>query len=481
MAVQANPYLVITDGTITVTILDGSGGTGNYPLAYDRWAPSVPGLERSEFGGRGTHEDGEEQLEITPLDTTAALAYNRLQVLARLLDQAERFAAGYNVAPVLLKYCPKGSTVASTAAPYQALILGRALGDQTRGVQIGGRWDDVGLTFMIDVVTVRLRRAGWWIGADVAANSSATANPGPITATLTTHPQLSPTKLKLNGFAANRNFMSDASYVQTNPILIVGPTAAISVVEAEGATATAYTSVADSAHFARGGNHLRYTPTGTGEAASGYLTGTLACRHLGVYAKLRNNGATTYKIRVAGYIATDDSGAPVVYAQTAVSQLVPIDASHANARHVFLGSLRAPLGRSIEALKLLITASAAASSLDIDYLVLVALDDPGLKVATLIPNNGMTPFPHAWSLTIDDQALTGLTPQVYVTDETLATDLPLGYEGDPLFLASLTTCTVVLMAHSDNGNWVFTSSGGGAAVSNLTLTATRHNAYLVPE
>ena len=50
-----NTYLVITDGTTTATIADGSGGSvsGNYRLVDESWAPAVAGLRRSPFGGVG--------------------------------------------------------------------------------------------------------------------------------------------------------------------------------------------------------------------------------------------------------------------------------------------------------------------------------------------------------------------------------------------------------------------------------------------
>src|SRR3990170_3534484 len=98
-----NTYLVITDGTTTVTIADGAGGATNYKFAYGTWAPAVAPLRRSQLGGRGPYGDVIEEMQLHITGSTVPNALANLATLAQLLDQAERWSRGENVSAVLIK------------------------------------------------------------------------------------------------------------------------------------------------------------------------------------------------------------------------------------------------------------------------------------------------------------------------------------------------------------------------------------------
>src|SRR6266536_4943306 len=117
MAVNAFPYLVITDGTDTVTIQDGAGGLTSYALVADTWAPATATRRVSALGGQLSYTDIAEELELTIRGADTATAYDNLQKLTRLLDKADRWSGDENVSPVLIKFAPQGSTVASTSQP----------------------------------------------------------------------------------------------------------------------------------------------------------------------------------------------------------------------------------------------------------------------------------------------------------------------------------------------------------------------------
>lgn len=155
----AFPYLAITDGTTTCTILDGAGGTTNYALLNNTWAPAIASLRASALGGRGPYEDVVEELDLTIVGATAAAALTNLATLNRLLDQAERWTRGETgAAPVVIKYTVQGS---APAMRLQALILGRPQGGGA--VELSPRFNKVGLLTEISGVRVRFRRRGQWL------------------------------------------------------------------------------------------------------------------------------------------------------------------------------------------------------------------------------------------------------------------------------------------------------------------------------
>ena len=488
MATQAFPYLTITDGTTSVTIGDGSGGSVSYQLdaLAGAWRPGIAGFSQSQLGGRGPYDDVLETMTLDVTGATAAAATSNLQTLERLIGQAERWSRGDNVAVVLIKFAPQGSTVATTAAPYQCVVMGYAPGANaacTSGARLLMMPAAAGSTYIIPRVVLTFQRRGaWLLAAAITGTSASVANPGPYPVTgMTTHPNISPAQVKLAGFTLATHFDFDDS----KPIVLLAQQGSdLQIAEAETGTIGVYTSVADAAGVARGGSVLRYTPGVTTEVFSGKITlssMTSGARRFAFFAAVRNNSATTsFKIRVrARYIVETSVTATETVAYT---PLVNIGTTHVRPRFVPLGIVTIPA--PLWGMEFGVTASAASGTLDIDYIVALAVDNPYARAIQLdynSANGGTYDFTTAWDLLIDPLPLSGITPVVYRNKQTTSDNLWLGYYGDVYPVAVTTTFQALIMGKRADANtcWAYAPAAGAAVA--LTLTVSRYNAFLVPE
>jgi hypothetical protein len=466
MAVQAFPFLQLTDGTDTVTFADGAGGLTNYPPVRGTWAPAVSGLRTSQLAGRGPYADVAEDLSCNIRDTTAALAYSRLDTLARLLDKAERWwLRNELISPVILKYVPQGSTIhASGGTVMQAIVLGRVGADELDGVFLPPSANDAGMLFEIDGVKIKCLRRGAWTGAsDASATSGSAANATVLSRSFATHPINSPVDVVIGGFTVATTPTIPAGY------LMVGSGATdISVYEAEAIGAVApYSTVADAAALARGGSVLRYTPAGTtlittsGTANLGVaLTGASA-----IIAAVRNNSGTT-SFQLSAVL----SG----YGNTVSTPPVTIDTSSLLPRLVLLGTV-VPVNAT--GLAVAVQASAAAGTLDIDYLIVVNLRNETVAViahdaiATSSFTAGAFTLQALWNPTTDQYpVLRAASGVAGVTNAAYRGPLPLLTTGDAVF---------ALWTATNGAFWRMTTVAN--AIVNVTLQATRYRSYLTPQ
>lgn len=465
MAVQPFLYLAITDGTTTVTLSDGANGSTNYPPQANSWAPNVAALNQSMLAGRGPYTDVVEEITINIRDTTAALCYGRLDTLARLLDQADRWwMRNEGVSPVMFKYAPQGSTIASTAAPFVAFILGRVAGDTTSAAELPPNFDSAGNQFVMIGVKIKVLRRGLWAGAnDNTGASGAAANCTVLTQTFSpTWPTSSPLTVEIGGFNKTATPILRAGF------LCVGSASGdIQVVEAETGTVAGYTNVADAANLARGGAVLRYTPTGTTAVTSGAIsgmTGVGGCP-VAIIAAVRNNSATTTFLLqanlsgAAGAISTAGTG---------------IDASTTQPRLVNLGQV---VGNALTGLTVTVTASAASGSLDIDYLIIVMIRNETcgivahdeLSLANL-STSGAATLDLAFNPTSDR------VPLAYVGGT--GGTAPIPYRG-VLPLQTTGTSVQALWAACNGQYWRFTNTSN--AIVNVTLNVSRWRSVLTPQ
>lgn len=472
MAVQANPYLVITDGTVSVTIQDGSGGATNFPLVRDGWAPAIAGLRTSALSGQTPYEDVVEQMTIEINGSTAANALANLVTLRKLLEQAERWYRGENETAVLVKFAPHGSTVSSTAAPLQAAILGGGLGSGDPGVKLAPQWDEVGRNYVIPNVLVTFTRRGLWLHTTTEAHSPSAANNGElVTFSLTARDVVGPTKLALTNYGYGK---STGKRYHGGFVLLaerVGGSASIVITAAEGATATAYTSVAPSGSTnPRDTNVLRYTPTATTEAFSGALAPSLPAgtNLVAIFANVRPSSTVTFKIKARLNSLIYNQETPLVTIPANVTQYP---------KWVFLGIV-AKYG-AVDSLYLAITADAASSNLDIDTIVVcdaratqvLGLPGPGDNEVNFIDTAG--------TLTIDPSLLDYPTPLAQ------AGTYPVPYMGDAALMTKGATLYGLLLATGGgtgvNGDEYRQANTGSDVVLQNTWTATRSTAYLVPQ
>ncbi len=455
MATQAFPYLAIMDssGSPSVVIADGLGGVTNAPLIRWSWDPGVTAFNDSPLGPR--YIDVVERFSLNVRGADAAAAMANMQTLAQLLIQAERWRNGVVVNPVIMKFAPQGSTIVSTASPYQALVLGRARGDGS-ALTLGERFPDVGMLREALGSKIALLRQGAWIGADeTPAASSSAANPTVHNVTLTSNLNASPLTISLGGFSNNAAFPSS--------FLLVG--SGISIAEAEAATAAGFTSVADAANNARGGSVLRYTPASTSFAATGVIS-TQSWQRIAIYAAIRNNSASaTFQI-----YATGTYGATVV--QTPIT---PIDTSTTQPRIVYLGTLYAPPS-AFQDIRLNVAASTTSGppTLDIDYVALLKLDDEFGYALALDPLSFS--FAGAHSIVVDHRLLTQLTPDVRSSAAVGGQFYRFTYHGPARMYFAGTTVQATWLA-TNGTSWRYTQSG---SVVNTNLTVIRSNAYVTP-
>jgi hypothetical protein len=464
MAVQAFPFLQLTDGTDTVTFADGLGGLTNYPPVRGQWGPSIAGIWTAPLSGRGPYADVEEDLSCNIRDTTASLCWSRLDTLTRLLDKAERWwLRNEPISPVLLKYVPQGSTQFTNASPLIAIVLGRVGNDMLNGVDLPNNVNDAGMLFEIYNIKIKCLRRGAWYGApQESASSAALANPSVMTVTLpSTHTINSVTDISISGFDKTTTPTIQPGYLIVNDL-----SSGIQIVEAEGAASGTFTSVADAAGNARGGNVLRFTPGVTTPVTSGTISGLSTIGGtIAILACVRNNsGTTTFQMQA------NMSGLGTVASST---PLTLIDTSTTNPRHVLLGTMQ---GSQVNKISFTITASAASGTLDIDYVIIVVLENENCAIlahdAIALTNLG------AGAVTLDAVFNPSTTQNPALQASGTGGSIPATYRG-PLPFTSISNKVYVVWTATNGASWRFTTTA--PAVLSVAATAGRYKQFLSPQ
>jgi len=463
---MAVPYLVITDGTTTCTIITSSATVGDYALDEERggWTPAIAGLRKSQIGGGGPYEDVIETMYLTIIDTTAAACYTRLQTLNNLLEQAERWYMGENQTAVLVKYCPPGATVSTSASPLQAAVLGRAPGNQTSGVGLVPTWDEAGFTFQLKIVLSFYRR-GQWLHTTTANTSASTANGTVVSTSLTSALSIpGPTQCDIDNMPTTAGTDEGFFIVSSND----GQTRLLSV-DVSAATAANWTTVNDSANYAQYTSVLRYTPVATTESNSATITAVTASASdtsetglVTVFANIRNNSATT-SFLVRAYVFANGS---FKYIYTPYVYIAPI--ASAAPYWVNLGTV--PLADT-SGFALYCTASAASGTIDFGAVVLVDSLYAHTYILSYKPSQNTA---STMSMQIDHSLLAH--PRSRSTGSGYAFDV----RGDKSIhtLAQNIAC-VNLITRPGANDWRQTTSV--PAVVNNTFTLTRYSAYTTPK
>lgn len=457
----------MTDGTDTVTFMDGAGGATAWPpVASTGWGPSITGIRTSQMAGRGPYADVQEDLTCNIVDTTAALCWQDLDTLVRLLDKAERWwLRGEPISPVILKYVAQGSTIHSSAGTVmQAIVLGRVGTDELNGVDLPQTTNNF-MGKVIQGVRVLCMRRGGWTGANDTVTAGASGQATAITITYaSTHPVASPVSVQFLGFGT-----TTTPTIQPGFAMIGSLSSDIQVFEAETGTATAYTSVADAANNARGGSVLRYTPTGTTAAnTGGYTIASSISGTIAIYAAVRNNsGTTTFQIAANVYGLGSLSSTPT---QT-------IDTSSTQPRLLYLGSA---VVTSAVSMNFTVTASAASGTFDIDYFVLVNLRDETVAVVSWDQLVLATYIGGTVTLEMDFNfnPLADQAPQASMRNSAGTVSVPLTYHG-PLPFLTKGGNIYALWASTNGAKWQFTNVT--PAVLTPTPQVTRYKCFLSPQ
>lgn len=445
-----------TYGTINLNDLT------NYKV-MDTFLPRVATRRVSAFGGE-PYNEVVEQIPLYIFGSTAAAVLEKLEDLIVALEQAHAWRLGAVVDPVLLEYLPHGT---SLGAVVQAAVLGTPAdaANLFEMAQFGMYMTGNSFETMI---TLPVIRRGLWLGA--AETPSATSeidNPGAMSVTFANNLRLpSPVKLV---FAAPTELASLTGGTYQGYLFVADQADKIILTEAEGMTTdgSGWSDVSDTE--ASGGSKKRLTP---GSASQVSLTKTSlglesTSRLFAVYANLTNlSNAVRYTLQVSmrpdGGTSDDDrAGRPVEIPASFGKQMV------------FLGLLA--LSSAATQVKLAITPSAgsgAGHELDLDYLVVLAVDE-FTKAVAFFETASLE------ALTLDHRALVAASPAM---TKTFGGGAPtaISRSGD-LYLNSVGTnltarlCGTTLTGSSRH---TLTDESGTPAIVGFTLTATRLTAYL---
>jgi hypothetical protein len=457
--------LFITNGTTAVNLIWHSVANRSYLLTRGDWAPTIPALQMSSLAQGGLYADVQEDIPINVYGQTAAECLSNLATLAELLDQADRWSPkrGENVAAVRLQYMPTGG-----ALLLECVIIGRAGGDETSGISLPLTFNrDLG-AYLIEGVRLRFWRRGQLLNptAETGTYSAAAAAPTVHTITLSTPTTISsPTLLQFEYSQAGIIDNYDVEYAYA---LTASAASRLQIYEAESMSlGTNVASAADAAAFARGGSVARYSPGVLSTTLSLGLVGfDTAARIIAVWAAVRNNSATT------NFTIQAQAGSNTGVVQTAPA--VPIDTSTTNPRLIFLGIIAFQL--AFDGVNLLLTASAASGTFDIDYIIVQAVDDETSGALRIFGANGAaTPLTGQGPLTIDPRPLSAPTPIVTSFPSSITT--PMSYAGSPT-LYTRGSFVALLMGKTTGNFWRIV--GGVSVVDSRVLAVARYGAYLTP-
>lgn len=455
--------IYLSDGTTTLQLNDQT----NYSLQRGGWSPSVASRRKSLLGGQGVYEDVAEDITLDVLGSTAAVTMTNVQSLQTLLDQADRWHRGENVAAVYLVYKPDGSTSSSN---FTTVLTGQD-GD-TPMMDLPSDYNDVGYLKRIFGVRIHFKRRALWT-TSIERTSSSFASCGEVVEATFTNTLKTPSPVRAV-------FWNNSSLTGSQPsiMLFAKNSSAFYVTNASALTSGSwndYNTAADTANKSRSGTILRYTPTTTSEMSTlGLSVSTFAAKRFAVFAMVRNNSATTtfYTRMVVSWGSTT--------ANVATGPTITIDTSNTRPRALFLGYISVPA--SISRINLYTKASAASGTLDFDVVYLMDVDDETSSAVAIFEtpniNNGAASL---CEYGVDNSSLTVLNPIVGwhssgVADSTLAN--PLSYQGDT-FLTS--------KSNKIAGVWLCPNGVYWRAVDTVpnvvgfSLRASRLAAYLIPQ
>ena len=480
MATTTQPHLEFTDSVTSIKFMDAAATTPalisamNFSLTYGDWAPKIATRNKTVFGL--PYNPVMEEMTINIKGATTAIVLSKLQTLNALLDQAERWYNNERVAPVLIKYQPKGS---EKTAPLSDVVIGRGVGNQSDNAMITlpDDFNSVGnFNFLQRVKVVFWRRNGFWLGEKETQDTgtSYVAQPGPITVTWSDFaPVLSPVEISLGAGA-------DAAGASTNTTT-KGITAITNdsryLVNILGTDATVGgTPTADAAKFPTGANIMRFVTTPT-SGGGGYVTTSFPmneCEYFAVFCKVRN-GSTTINATIQAQT------------QLLTQRLVALPASlTAQTLVVFLGifptngkilpSWTVP---STYDFAIVTRAESGSINIDVDSLLFVGVD----RATNIIETSGLTHPLLTSTVGISfSNRLLGET-QGALTEDTFTTSTLQPYVGSIYnFTGSSLIVKKTALAHFQISSqfWNIINSGGTAKIT-LDLSVSRQKAYLVPE
>lgn len=452
----------ITDGATSVNLADGV----NYAIVERGTAPAVSS-RRAGWFGVGPFEEVTETVIFNVFAGSAENAYIALMAVYALLDQAERYANGENVNAVKLTYVLEQSTL---TAGTTSLILsythptGAPTAMRQQPAQLSETFNDLLMVYEIPNVKLTFVRKGLRIGtSDTVAAAGGSANPTVVTKVFGSSWGLPcPLDVTLSG-------LDDSG---SGAGTIMATSAELEIQEAEAAVPAAnYSSVADAANYARGGNVLRYAPPDTTERQSGVITTTSLFRQRArVWAAVRNTSGHKWGMRLIAYPSS------ALDASTTTRQVTFDTTTYSTPTLIYLGAIT--MDHTFQNFRLVCQclAFSGAPQLDIDYLVF-AQHTPELYVmqhgSWLF--NGMPPGTGT-QIRVKALATSAERPKLVVYEDNTFTETVIATASK--IDAHASGNTVRLAWFSPRGTaWRHYTAGAATVVD---FAVTRYRAYVMP-
>lgn len=453
--------LKLTDGTVSADLVDGV----NYQLIDGGWAPKVARRRRGKLGRHYT--DVVEEMTINVLsEISGAACLANLVVLINLLEQAAAWEEDGDADAVLLQVLPQGSVLTN---PLQAAVLG---GRELEALmELPATYNDLLMIWEIAGVKLKIERRGLWLGDEEEVAASA-AEVGNIVTLDFGSSALAPVSLQAD-FGTASGTISDTSI---EPFyLLLGKPAHFA------RWPLGASGVDDSANHALEDYVLRYTPSNTNENQMFGFTVTPSMRRAHIFVVAKSNSATAnFAIRcVASRVYLNDE-----FAVWGTTEPKTIYAGDTARQIVYLGLVALP--ENIRTFGIMIQASAAADSFDIDDFVALGDYETSSVFAVgagEVPAGGMDIGDYG--VAIKHQQLTRPQPTAGLFKVTGPGTTDLEFEapavdGNRHLLMDGDQLSVLMLSVDQTDDYWRWHEAGSDNIIQYTVTAARRPAYLIP-
>ena len=361
--------------------------TDNIRFALVSYGPSVAPQRDSLLGGQGVYDDVVDTITFHSIGTTAAEAYANAASVNKLLDQARAWWHGEVVNPITLRAKVQDSTL----DPLSAIVIGRAPGGPPP-IALQVVFNEFYGKYISENITIQFVRGDTWYGASNGASSSTGAMPAVLSVTFPAGAvdTQTATSLTLSGPLQRSVLALQLGY------LIVAPQNRIEIVEGEATTNTGSataTVTADAAAHASAGSVMRLSAApATGQlgasfsapfAANAYQVACFAVMRVNASPNIPTLPITCTMILKRGTYQVSGPAIDLSYLYFGAGWIP---------QPVFLGLIDSPL--AFDTFTFVVSWSNAANTIDVDYLVFVALNNaPDARVvATVIDPRVYSPF-----------------------------------------------------------------------------------------
>lgn len=362
------------------------------------WAPAVARRRQTYAGGYSAYEDVTERIRFN-VEASSESELRRLLIdIMLVLDQADGWSVGDDVAPVVIQTKINGS---GEEEPLQALVLGRG-GQSDRLLNLPVNFNDRLMLYEVEGAEIAFSRTGLWLGAERSADSEPDTMPSIMTVDMgeATY-SLSPTRVAFNGFDASTQLIGDGFLLLTGAPVYSTFGRNFGLYGFTSMESDEFDAVSDAAHLAYAGSVMRIDAATDQNGTISISNVDAAVSKLQIFVAVRNNSATTaWEVRAlsTGYV-TNQTG------------WTTIGNDHQNPviRHV--GTLANQTGVHTN-IVLEFRTAAGSGTLDVNYVVVFPLDPNARHL--ILEGDDYSDAAFARNLVVDPRPLTHNAPVVYI-------------------------------------------------------------------